>query len=178
MTGQFDIQGASGQTNSYLTIASSSGASILDVQPTCSTSDNCLSVLNSAGTTIFSVSYYGMTYGVSFIAGGTPTIATSTGAGTAGTASIAGGNNSGQITINALTSPATNSIIGTITPSIAATNYYYCTIWPSSANARSLAIGAWPLVTEPNNTTWTITSGSTALTTATTYQWNYTCFAN
>ncbi len=139
---------------------------------------------SSTGTTIFNVNGFGdasttrASYANSFInTGASPTIATSTGSGVAGaTATIIGGNNGGEITVNTAGTPTLGATIVTITPSFPAPNNWYCTISPSNASTQALASGVVPRVGHAQST-WSMTAGATALTTSTTYSWEYTCIA-
>lgn len=173
-------------TGTIYTLNNAAGQNLLTINSTsiaAAPATNILQVASSSGATVFYVNGYGNAsttgsmFASAFITGGAPTIATSTGSGSAGTASITGGNSGGEITINALTSPVLSATIATITPSISAPNNWYCTITPSNAAAQALAIAAYPRVGHAAST-WSIISGTTALSTSVTYLWQYTCIAN
>lgn len=107
-----------------------------------------------------------------------PTISAGTGAGTSPTASVAGTDLGGTVTVTTGTTPAgTNATVVTIT-----FNVPYG-VAPSAinltpANALTAALSGVSMVfvdpTATSTTVFTIVSGTTALTTATTYKWFYT----
>lgn len=113
---------------------------------------------------------------VSIIGTGTPTISTGTGAGTIGspTASISGKNMWGQVTVNSATTPATSATVAIITPSVAMPTKWICVLFPANA-VTGLLSGASMVLVDGNASTWTITSGATGLTGASTYVWDFSC---
>ena len=104
--------------------------------------------------------------------GGTPSLATSTGAGTGATKAIVGSDSGGVITVTTGTLPSTNALIATVTYATAVQPY--CTIVPGNAVTAALSGTSMVYVTS-NSANFTLTSGTVALTGATTYKWNYTC---
>lgn len=104
-------------------------------------------------------------------------VAAGTGAGTAATVGCAAGvvchDNEGFITVTTGTSPATSSVIATVTFSGLRVSPA-CTISPANPNAAALsgATQIYPVVTLPS---FTLNSGTSALTGATIYWWYYTC---
>lgn len=107
----------------------------------------------------------------SIVAAGTaPSAALSTGAGTGATKTLTGNDNAGTLSITTAGTPAANANIAVITNSINFPNG--CAISLTPANAAALAVVG--LVYCVGATTgWTLKSGSVALTTATTYLFNY-----
>lgn len=107
---------------------------------------------------------------------GTPSIAAGTGAGTSPTVSIEGTNIAGVVTVTTGTLPTgASNIIATITYNglTYGTNSYVVISENSDAPATSLLTGVSMVGSKGNTTGFTITSGTTALTAATTYKWNY-----
>jgi hypothetical protein len=104
-------------------------------------------------------------------------VAAGSGAGTSPTVSCAAGvtchDNEGFLTVTTGTSPATSAVIATVTFSGLRVSPA-CTISPANANAAALsgATQVYPVVTLPS---FTLNSGSSALTGATIYWWYYTC---
>lgn len=106
-------------------------------------------------------------------AGNTPTIAAGTGAGTSPTVSIVGTDTAGRITITTGTSPAANATIATITFAGGAYGSApYVSLTPSNQPAAALSGANMPFPSS-TTTTFVLTSGTTALTAATTYTFNY-----
>lgn len=110
------------------------------------------------------------------LAGGTaPTIAAGTGAGTSPTVSVISGSQdlAGQVSVTAGVTPATASTVVTITYNRAFPTGSWVTLTP--ANAATALLSGVNMVFCPagGTTTWTITSGSTALVATTVYLWNY-----
>lgn len=102
-----------------------------------------------------------------------PTIAAGTGAGTTPTISIVGNDIAGRITITTGTTPVANATIATVTfagGAFAAAPYIHLT--PSNQLAAALS-GANMVFPSSTTTTLVLTSGTTALTAATTYTFNY-----
>jgi hypothetical protein len=111
---------------------------------------------------------------------GNPTIATSSGAGASGSATISGDDISGifTVTTNALDTPANNSDIVTITFATSYTVAPVCMIMPADDNAWNLASGVARLRHADTTTTlFKMRSGATPLTalTGATYTWAYRC---
>lgn len=158
-----------------------SGQNVISVDTTSiagTPSANILTVATSTGANLFNINGFGNGFinGILFASSTAPTIATSTGAGTASTATLTGGNQSGEVTVNALTSPATSAVIVTITPSanVKATNKLICTFSPSN-NAAAALNSTTSVNATSTATTWGLVSGTAALTTGTTYKWFYNC---
>ena len=105
--------------------------------------------------------------------GSTPTIAAGAGVGTTGTpsVSIVGTNNGGVITVNTGNISATGTIV-TVTYTGAFATGSQIILYPTNATTALLS-GASMVYTTGTTTTFTITSGPTALTAATTYTWAY-----
>lgn len=110
------------------------------------------------------------------VASGVPTVSTGTGAGTIGSpsASIAGGNSYGVLTLNTATAPSTSATVVTITPSKVMPTKWVCSLTPANATT-SLLSGATMVNVTATTSTWIINSGGTGLTGSSTYVWNYTC---
>lgn len=110
---------------------------------------------------------------------GTPTIAAGTGAGTSPTISITGTDAGMQVSLTTGTTPAAAAIIFTVTY---ATAYSSTATFPvfspaptttSTSNAAALSGATAPFIGATTTTTFTFRSGSSALTAATTYVWNF-----
>jgi hypothetical protein len=105
--------------------------------------------------------------------GSAPTIAAGTGAGTSPTVSIAGTDNAGTITVTTGTLPTgTNATVCTVTFSKAYVSAPYIVFCPSNSTAATLS-GVTMVYPTTGTTSFTIVSGTTALTAASTYTWNY-----
>ncbi len=104
-----------------------------------------------------------------------PTIAAGTGAGTSPTVSIAGTDNSGQITVTTGTSPTAAATIATVTFASTYLNTPYVVISPANANAAALYSTTRVYATSSTSAI-TLTAGSAALTASTQYIWNYHAF--
>jgi len=104
--------------------------------------------------------------------GSSPTIVTNSGAGTsAATASLAGTDAAGQVTINSGLTPAVNAAIVTITFATAYTSAPYVVLWPAEANAATL--GFLPYVTSTTGG-FTVNNGvALGLVGSTTYKYNF-----
>lgn len=105
---------------------------------------------------------------------GAPALAAGAGAGTTPTTSVIGNNTSGQISVTPGTSPAASAGVVTLT---FANAYAYPTapfvqLCAANAAAAALTAGAQVYVTA-TTTTFVLNAGSTALTAATAYLWNY-----
>jgi hypothetical protein len=121
------------------------------------------------------VSTNGWTGANEFVAlGSTVTSTVSTGAGTGPTLSITGANAFGLITLITGSVPATNSVILTWTPSLAAPNKFVCVISDGNLNSDVLT-GTSNVYVTSSQTTVSLNSGSVALSAATTYNWYYNC---
>lgn len=102
-----------------------------------------------------------------------PTIAAGVGAGTTPTLTISGHDMSGKITIITGTLPTgTNAVIATITLGTAYGTAQYPVLYPGNATTATLS-GVSMVYTTGGTATWTITSGTSGLTAATTYIWYY-----
>lgn len=106
----------------------------------------------------------------------TVTVVTGAGAGSVGspTASVTGTNNAGTLTVNTATTPSATSTVATVTTSVSAPNKLICVLTPSNAVTALLSGATMVIVTEAANT-WTVTSGASGLTGASTYVWDYLC---
>lgn len=105
----------------------------------------------------------------------TPGIAAGTGAGTSPTVSISGTDVDGDVTVTTGTTPSgTNATIATITFASAYSypNHVYPIITPANAITAALS-GTSMIYSTGGTSTWVITSGTLALTAATTYVWHY-----
>ena len=129
------------------------------------TTDDTINRLQVSGRTILlgQVSY----------GGSTPTIAAGAGAGSTGSpsVSIVGTNNGGVITVNTGAISATGIVV-TVTYTAAFATGSQIILYPTNA-ATALLSGVSMVYTSGTTTTFTITSGTTALTAATTYTWSY-----
>lgn len=139
----------------------------LNIIGTTGTSDSFI-VSSSSNAAYFKIGYTGQV-----VNGGiTPTIATSTGAGSTSTASIVGTDNGGEITVNTSVIPTAGALIATVTYSKACPNDSYPILFPANA-VTALLSGVTMVYSTGGTTTFTITAGSTALTALSTYVWNY-----
>ncbi len=107
-------------------------------------------------------------------AGSAPSVAAGTGAGTSPTGpTMDGASEGGTITVTTGTSCAgSNATIATITFANAYPNGSAIVLTPGNANAAALAVAAVPYAVG-SGTTFLLKSGSSALTDATAYIWNY-----
>ena len=103
--------------------------------------------------------------------GTAPTIAAGAGAGPGNTTTITGHDSAGVISVLTAGTPTASAVIATITFNTAYANAPYVTLTPASATTGVLTT-AKPYVTA-TTTTFVINSEATALTTVTTYLWNY-----
>ena len=103
----------------------------------------------------------------------TPGIAAGAGAGTSPTVSVAGTDLAGAVSITTGTLPTgTNAVVATITFATAYGAAPYVVLQPSNALTATLTGVSMVFVTS-TTTTFVITSGTTALTAATAYKWNF-----
>jgi hypothetical protein len=105
-------------------------------------------------------------------ASATPTIAAGVGAGTTPTISIAGTVEGGVITLTTGTLPTLSAVVATVTNANAFPTGSSVVITPANANAALLS-GTSMVFTVGSTSSWTLNSGSVALTDATSYLWNY-----
>lgn len=111
---------------------------------------------------------------------GTPGIAAGAGAGTSPSLTIVGTNICGQIILTpGVTPTGTNAVVATITfvNGFGATAAPVVMLTPGNAATALLSGVTMVYTTNPNLTSWTINSGTTALTTGTQYFWNYQVMA-
>lgn len=122
------------------------------------------SVVNASA--IFSKHYVGIYTGA--------TIAAGVGAGTSPTVSIAGTDSAGAVSVTTGTLPTgTNAVVATITFNTAyGGTAPYIVLQPANAITATLSGVSMVFVTS-TTTTFVITSGTTALTAATAYKWNF-----
>lgn len=105
--------------------------------------------------------------------GTAPTIAAGVGAGSSPTVSITGSDTAGAVSVTTGTLPTgTNAVVATITFNTAYGTAPYIVLQPANAITATLSGVSMVFVTS-TTTTFVITSGTTALTAATTYKWNY-----
>lgn len=105
--------------------------------------------------------------------GTSPTIAAGTGAGTSPTVSIVGKDSAGAVSVTTGTLPTgTNAAVATITFNSAYVSAPYVVLYPANAATAALSGVSMTFITS-TTTTFVITSGTTALTAATAYKWNY-----
>lgn len=154
--------GGSGSGDTYIgnnTIFTAGGASFAG-----------LASIDSGGN----VSTQKLTVGTHVIgSGGTPTTAAGTGAGTSPTISILGTDIAGEISVTTGTLPTgTNATIVTVTFSSVFAAAPYMVLYPANAVTATLSGVSMVFVTG-TTTTFLIKSGTTALTAATAYKWNY-----
>lgn len=102
----------------------------------------------------------------------TPTIVAGAGAGTSPTISISGGDQSGIITVTTGTLPTLSATVATITYSTTFPTGTYPILAAGNSNAALLS-GATMVYTTGSTSNFIITSGTTALTPATTYIWYF-----
>lgn len=104
---------------------------------------------------------------------GTPTIVAGTGAGTSPTVSVTSNGRSLQVTVITGTLPTgTNATVGTVTLANALTYTPYPVFSSGNASTSLLSGASMIYMTSTGSANVTITSGTTALTAATTYIWN------
>lgn len=128
---------------------------------------NQIPMINSGGTALTWVTAY------TGLITGTPTIVAGTGAGTSPTVSVTTNGKQLQVTVTTGTLPTgTNATIATVTLPNALT-YTPLPVFSSASAATALLNGASMIyMTSTGTANVTITSGTTALTAATTYVWN------
>jgi hypothetical protein len=137
-----------------------------------------------AGSKTFSgttTNFTGLNVGANIIFGNssTPSIAASTGAGTSPTVSVSGNNMSGIVTVTTGTIPSgTNAKVVTITFSGGAATPAGMVVMLQPYNSTAALLTGVTMiyaVQDPSTPTaaWDILAGTTALTAATTYQWQY-----
>lgn len=103
--------------------------------------------------------------------GGTPTVASGSGAGTGATVSLSNATNAkGIVNLTAGTSPASPGTIATITFVPAYSSTPVCTVTPSSASAIGTFYSA-----PASASAFTLNASATALTAGATYTYSYTC---
>ncbi len=108
--------------------------------------------------------------------GSTPTIAAGTGAGTGPTVAVTGTDMAGYISVTTGTIPTLSAVVSTITFNVAYNSAPRCIqLTPAGPNAALLSGVNMVYVDQAGitTTTFAITSGTTALTAATTYKWYY-----
>lgn len=116
-----------------------------------------------------------MTYGPTASIIGTPTIVAGAGAGTGPTVSVTSNGKQLQVTVTTGTLPTgTNATVATITLANALSYIPYPTFTAATANSSLLTGASMIYMTSSGTANVTITSGTTALTAATTYVWNIT----
>lgn len=105
----------------------------------------------------------------------TPTGVLGTGAGTGASETITGNNISGTLSVTTAGTPSASATVTTITFAGTLTYPNGCSVqlFPANANAASITGGATEIYAAGTTTTWVVTSGTTGLTTGTTYLWNY-----
>lgn len=104
---------------------------------------------------------------------GTPTIAAGAGAGASPTVSVTSNGAGLQVTITTGSLPiGTNATIATVTLANALSYTPYPVFGPGNANTSLLSAASMVYMTSTGTANVTITSGTTALTAATTYIWN------
>lgn len=104
--------------------------------------------------------------------GSVTSIAAGTGAGGSPTVTIAGGDQGGLITVTTGTTPTASGTIATITYATAFGTASYPTLTPANA-ATALLSGTGMVFTTGSTGSFTLTAGTVALTTLTTYAWYY-----
>lgn len=108
--------------------------------------------------------------------GSAPTIAAGTGAGTGPTVTATLDTDmSGYVQVLTGTVPSASAAVFTITFSVAYATAPKCKMWPDNAITQALTGIAGVQIFDPSVTVATATSGATALVTATTYKWGYSC---
>lgn len=105
--------------------------------------------------------------------GSAPSIAAGAGAGTTPTVSLTGTDLAGAVSVTTGTLPTgTNAVVATITFNASYSTAPYVVLYPANAVTATLSGVSMVFVTS-TTTTFVITSGTTALTGATAYKWNY-----
>lgn len=123
-----------------------------------------------------SCSYLGITTLQTYVGVGTPTIATSTGAGlTAGTSTLAASSTdlAGSITINTGNAPVASSTIFSFTS--ASSTASFCVLQPVGTTTASLYGATSTIMQVASSTVFNLRSNVNPLIGTTTYQWNYEC---
>ncbi len=116
-------------------------------------------------------------YSRHYVGGGAaPTSSEGTGAGTSPSGkTIAGSDYNGTYAITTGTTPASTATLTTITFAATWDSAPNCHVWPATTATMALASGAQPQVTASTTTTFTITTGGTALAGSTAYKWGWEC---
>ncbi len=104
--------------------------------------------------------------------GNTPSVSAGLGAGTLGSVSVVGTDSAGQITVTAGTLPTAAATIVTLTFVSAYSSAPYISLTPANSTAAALSGNSMVYPTGAT-TNFTITAGSTALSNASVYRWNY-----
>jgi hypothetical protein len=114
-------------------------------------------------------------------ASGTPSVAAGSGAGTSPTVTLTDAHDTSfGLSVVTGSSPATASIIATVTFSTPWLVVMHCTMQPSNANAAGISNAARPFSSvgiglAGNYQIWVVTSNGTALNGSTTYTWDVLC---
>lgn len=104
----------------------------------------------------------------------TPSIAAGAGAGTGNAVSIIGTDLAGVINITIGSTPSgTNAVIATVTFATAFSAAPYVVFSAANSQAANIGVATGVFMVAPNASTFTITSGVTALTLGNAYAWNY-----
>lgn len=150
-----------------------SSIATLYVQGTAGSATSTFAVASSTTQKIFDVSSTGTTTIRQYQGFGTPTVATSTGAGSlVGTSTLSTGSSdlAGSVTIVTGATPAAKATIFTFT-SASSTNPF-CVYSP--ANARAIDVATSTFITN-TATGFSLVASTTQLIGLSTYQWNYLC---
>lgn len=97
------------------------------------------------------------------------------GAGTGGTVTLTGLDGTHQLIIVPGTSPSTSASLVTVTYTATRGHVSYCTISPSNSATTLLNPATTVFMSANSATAYTITTGTSALTAAISYQWNISC---
>lgn len=129
---------------------------------------NATESLNVQGN-LTAIHYYG--------GGSVPTVVLGSGAGTGATYTITGTDTAHTFNITEGTVPSTSATIATITFSTTFSTAPHCIIDGQNSNAILLSGATMVRSDNENRTSYTITGGTSALTSALTYSWDVICVA-
>lgn len=167
---QMNVGTTTTQNIATLYVLGGNGTSTADIFQTASSSGQSYFKSQSNGL----IGMYGGLYGF----GSTPTFATSTGAGgtTASSFTVTGTNIAGTLALTTATAPSGSAAVGTMTTAnnISFPNKWICTLTPDNAVTALLSGVTMVYLTQTTNT-FTVNAGSSGLTGATAYLWNYNC---
>lgn len=158
---------SSGSSN-YFVVSSSGFVGVGKTSPS--------SQLDISGSSTITGSFRisGSSYAQKFLGLSTlPTIATNSGAGTTtGIVTITGSDSAGRINLNTGTSTAANSIIFSVTYSLAYASAPYAVFSPANVSSSLLSSGSMPYISA-STAAWWLVSGPSAISSSAVYSWYY-----